>query len=318
MISDLLRSKLVLGKSSASGFYSLKCPICNDYQERLGIKFDNHHIIFNCFNCQFKSVFDENSKFMDKKFKEMLKGLGISLDEVQRLLDKQLVLKKEPDIITLDNIQKVNLFTPEVTLPLSCVKLSNDNFPMINRYLKSRKLCYNDYPFYGSTERKYSNRLIIPFYRYSKIIYWQARSIFNEKPRYLNCSNSKEAVLFNIEQLYIKSEDPLFITEGVFDALHVNGVSIIGSVLNKAKIELLKQSKRDLIFVVDHDRNGFLLAEKVLDLNLGKLSFLPKGHDINSSIIQYGKLWTYYQLVQNIPKSLVQQRLMLNSFKTNL
>jgi DNA primase len=78
--------------------------------------------------------------------------------------------------------------------------------------------------------------------------------------------------------------------------------SIIGSKLTEAKIEILKKSKRDIIFIIDKDKNGKLLAEKVL-ANGWKITFTPEGsEDVNDSVKKFGRCWTIYQLFKNIPQ----------------
>jgi Zn ribbon nucleic-acid-binding protein len=321
-VINLIQSRVHLGKLSATGFYPLKCPVCSDYQERMGIKLEGDTIGVNCFNCGFGARYSENDTKINKKFKEFLIALNIPVEEIENASNLKFFAPKEPDIISLETINKINLFTAPVQLPKQCKRISDDNYPLLNAYLKSRNLSNADYPFYGSDDKFFSNRVIIPFYRSGQLIYWQARSIIkDEKRRYINSDTSKEAVLFNFDQLYAKSDKKLFVTEGVIDALHVNGVSIIGSKLNEAKIELLKQSRRELIFVIDHNKNGFNLAESVIKYNLGKITTpgsntSNKEFDIDESIKTYGKLWTIYRLVQNIPKSDFQRNLFLNNFKT--
>ena len=89
----------------------------------------------------------------------------------------------------------------------------------------------------------------------------------------------------------------------------VDGISIIGSKLNEAKITLLKQSRRKLIFVIDKDKNGKLLANQILEHKLGDLTILNE--DINKSIIQYGKLFTSYKLAKNTVKSELEKKLLI-------
>jgi hypothetical protein len=322
-ISDLIHGRVMLGKLSATGFYSVKCPICNDYQSRMGIKFEGETIGVNCFNCGFGARYAESDNRINKKFKQLLVAFNIPFDEVERADSLLFFRKKEPEVITLASINKVSLFTPDVRLPDKSKLITDENYPLLNQYIKSRNLTNKSYTFFGSDDKFYTNRVIIPFYRYGKLIYWQARSIFKEeKRRYINCDTPKEAIIFNIEQLHNKSDERLFVTEGVIDAIHVNGVSIIGSKLNEAKIELLKQSRRELVFVIDHNKNGYHLAETVLQYGLGKITSPSsalngnKSMDIDETIRVYGKLWACYQLVQNIPKTDFQQKLFLNNFKT--
>lgn len=310
MISDLLKKYIYSPRLASTGFHQLKCPVCSDYKDRLGIKFDYPLIIANCFNCGFSLVQDE-TKPLSKKFKSFAKDLGASEHELEQ--EQGLTFfanKEESNVITLEQLKQINLHTPEIELPPSCTRVTENNFPLLNNYLKNRQITLNDYSFYGSSDKKYEHRLIIPFYKGGKLIYWQARTVINDKMRYLNPSVSKEAVIFNSDLLY-RGTEKLFVCEGVFDAILVNGISIIGSKLNEAKIQLLQQSRRELIFVIDGDKNGFNLGEKVLQLKLGKVTTLAKGHDVNSHVQTYGRLFTYYKLIKNIAKNNLQENLIL-------
>ena len=151
-----------------------------------------------------------------------------------------------------------------------------------------------------SLDPNFLRRVIIPFWKDEKIIYWQARTIDRIKQRYLNCIISKEAVLYGYSELYRWSSAPLFVAEGVFDAMQVNGVSILGSVINQTKLQLLNKSKRRLVFVIDRDENGHKLGKFALDNNW-EITFVDiNADDINDSINKFGKLFTIYSLMKNI------------------
>lgn len=316
-IAELIHQHVSLGKVSSTGFHQLKCPICHDYKSRMGIKFSNENIGANCFNCGFSTRHKEHQR-VSKKFKKLLLALGIDEDEIKKISAQGFFNPQEPEVISSASLIKINLFTSETKLPMLSVRITKDNFPDINEYLAERKIDLEDYPFYASVDKKYKDRVIIPFYKHGGLIYWQARSITGSKLRYLNCEMSKEAVMFNMDELYKKSSNPLYITEGVFDAIGVHGVAVIGSKLNPAKIELLRQSRRDLVFVIDSDNNGVQLCESVLQYNLGSITRLSKGLDVNKSVMNYGRFWTFYQLVQNTCRTDFEKKLMLNNLKAGL
>jgi DNA primase len=167
--------------------------------------------------------------------------------------------------------------------------------------LLSRKIDLKKYQFYFSLEQRFINRIIIPFYRNQKLIFWQARSIIkNDKNRFDNAPVSREAVLFNFDQLKSYTTTPLFITEGVFDAMMLDGVALLSSTLNPAKEKLLSESKRRLVFVIDKDKNGGELAKRVLDRGW-EIVFSPDGtDDVNHSVQRFGLSWTIYEMMRSI------------------
>ena len=318
-LESLIRDKIFLGPISNTGYYQLKCPCCNDYKVRAGFKFDGNSVHYSCFNCGLKPVYFENSGEISKKMREVLIAFNISNDEIDRIVNVAFFNKAENGgTITLESLTKSRgTGTPETKLPSKSKRLGTTSSHLdlqhdIEEYLKSRFIDPHSYPFYYSENPFYDRRVIIPFYRNKKIIYWQARSIDSDvEPRYLNCEMPKTAVLFNFDQLQSWSDLPLFVCEGVFDALPLNGIATLGSALNDEKIELLSKTKRRLIFVIDRDANGKMVGEVAIKHNWD-ITFAPENHDVNKSIKTYGKLWTIYELMKKIPSDKINAQLQLN------
>lgn len=316
-LEDLIREHVFLGNISNTGFYQFKCPCCHDYKVRAGLKFEGGVVQYNCFNCGRKPAYTENSGVISKKMRECLLALGIPDQEINNTVNVAFFNKDASDQnITLDKITKKSIVVPTISLPSNSFRLnSTDEFKdeqeAINKYLRGRMIDPNSYPFYFSSDDYFKNRVIIPFYKNKKVIYWQARSIDDIGERYLNCTISKNAVFFNYDKLFSWSELPLFIVEGVFDALSVDGVGTLGSAINEEKIEILNSSTRRKIVVVDRDSNGKKVGELAL-ANNWEITFAPEGCDINKSIITYGRLWTIYELMNNIPKTQFEAQTKIN------
>jgi hypothetical protein len=326
-IEDLIRSKISFNyKKANTGFEPVICAVCNDYKPRGGFKFDGNIIGFNCFNCGTDGVFEEGSTHMSKKFRKILNAFQIPDDEIDKILAENFIkngglnLKinsknEEKEIITLDqlnNKSRLTFFTPEVKLPKNSIKINktnpqNDLEKNVVNYLLKRKVLNTNHDFYISLENEFKNRVIIPFLRQGKIIYWQARSINDDvKQRYLNCPSNKTAILYNYDELIRYSDLPLFVTEGVFDAIPINGVALIGSTINEVKKELLNKVKRRIIFVIQRDKNGASLAYEALKNNW-EISFPPEGfNDVNKAVIETGISWTVNMIMKNIPKNKIE------------
>src|SRR5271167_3055361 len=118
--------------------------------------------------------------------------------------------------------------------------------------------------------------------------------------------------MFNFDKLSSYSDAPLFICEGVFDAMMVDGVAILGSKLNDAKVELLSKSSRRLVFVIDKDSNGKHLAEDVLRRGW-EIAFTPEGtEDLNQSVRRFGLSYTIYELMKSVTKDSDRSRFLIN------
>lgn len=296
-----------------------KCQLCGDYKERAGFKFEDGNVIYNCWNCSTSSTYEENSGRMSKNFRRILRAYGFDDSEINTAVHTPFFNKKEhePSTITLAKLSAVNTHTPEIKLPDKTFPLGHHEFldyqQKLVDYLVNRNVDFSKYNFFFSLEERFKNRVIIPFYRNGKLIYWQARTIDPaEKKRYDNAPVSREAVIFNHDLINRYSRLPLFVTEGVFDAMMLDGVSILGSKLGPAKTELLARSNRKLIFIIDKDKNGKSFADDVLDLGYD-IAFAPNGaEDINASVQRFGLSWTIYEIMRSIPRDRDAANLAIN------
>jgi hypothetical protein len=264
-------------------------------------------------------VYEEFSGKMSKKMRGILNDFGIDDTEIASVVNTAFFIeKKDEDKITLANLTKINTSTPTVKLPEHSKRLvvSDEDIdyqiPLV-KYLDDRKVDLNNYHFYYSMEERFIDRVIIPFYRNGKLIYWQARTIHDHvKKRYDNAPVSRDAVLFNFDKLNAYSSEPLFVTEGVFDAMMFDGVAMCGSKLTPAKTELLHKSNRKLIFVIDKDSNGKHLADSVMREGW-QIVFVPDGaSDLNNSVVRFGKTWTAYNLIKSISSDADSMQLNIN------
>lgn len=307
-LEDVILESIPYLKSTNTGWYVCRCPICSDYKERGGFKFDSGKVGYSCFNCGRKANYEEFSGDITRNMRNVLHAFNISDSIINAVIGSGFFFKKnESEKITLDSMQRINTSTPPVGLPIDSFLLGSTNDHLdqqqkIVEYLLERHVDLDQYSFYFSTSARMKNRVIIPFYRSGQIIYWQARSIdVNEKKRYDNSAVSREAVMFNMDELFIHRPTPLLVFEGVFDAMMYNGIATLGSTFSDAKLELLFKSNRRLIFVIDKDKNGAHLARSVLKAGW-EITFPPDGaKDVNIAIQRFGKIWTAAQLVKNIP-----------------
>ena len=294
----------------STGWMVGKCQLCNDYKERAGFKFEGGEVVYNCWNCSKGGRYEEFSGKMSGNFRRILAAYGFEDSEVSSVVNSAFFKKPDAEekTITLAKLTKVNTSTPTIKLPANSFPLGHPEHieyqqKLVN-YLVQRRIDLNKYPFFFSMDDRFKNRIIIPFYRHGNLIYWQARSIDpSEKKRYDNAPVGRDAVMFNIDKLNGFDRTPLFITEGVFDAMVIDGVSILGSKLNDSKTELLKKSQRRLVFVIDKDKNGEHLAKDILDKGW-EIAFAPSGaEDLNQSVQRFGLIWTLRELMKSIPNS---------------
>jgi hypothetical protein len=258
----------------------------------------------SCFNCHSKFKYEEGTGKFSGSTKHILDAFGISEQDLQAITATLFFNKgeKSDKEITLEGLKKVSLHTPEVHFPSRTMPLGADGYddlqePLIT-YLMGRGM--DPLKYYFSLDPQHLRRVLIPFWRDKKLIYWQSRAIDQDaKPRYRNCTASKDAVIYGYDRLFTYSEDPLFVTEGSFDADSCDGIAILGSSLNSAKIEVLHKTRRRIIFVIDRDSNGGDLGDEVLKQGW-ELTFVdPRAADVNDSVQKFGHLYTMYSLIRN-------------------
>lgn len=118
----------------------------------------------------------------------------------------------------------------------------------------------NQGPFYYALEGPYKNRLIIPYFHDERVIFFQARALYDDQqPKYLNFRGVKSSSIlypFNYE-----SEEPLYICEGVFDALSLkalgyNATTTISCHVSKEQINQLKFYRGPIVVAYDNDEAG--------------------------------------------------------------
>lgn len=321
---ELIQEKINPGPENARGWHPVKCACCNDYQERGGFTHDGIYTSFYDWNCGEKFKYEEGSGKFSRSARQILHDFGITRDDLASIsssvfFNKNLTLEKEKEEneITLKAVTAVKLFTPEVafpdrTLPLGCDGHDESQAPLIE-YLIGRQIDPIKFNIHFSLNPRYLRRVIIPFERDGKLIFWQARSIDSDvKPRYLNCVVSRDAVLYGYDELTTWSTKPLFVTEGVFDAMSIGGICLLGSKLNAAKIEILKKTKRRIIFVIDRDKTGDSLGQTVID-NDWEFTFVDENaSDINDSVCKFGLPFTVYSLLKNVTKNLNREQAKLS------
>ena len=307
-------------RSIQTGWIVGKCPCCSDYKERAGFKFEDGQVIYNCWNCHKASRYEEYSGKMTRNFRQILLAFDIDEDEISSAVNSAFfVSKPESSVISLANIKKIDTSTPETKFPNKTFPLGHDGFiptqEKIVDYLAGRGISLEKYNFFFSLEEKMLNRVIIPFHRNGKLIYWQARSLNkDDKKRYENSPVRREAIMFNMDLLQSFDKKPLFVMEGVFDAMLVDGIALLGSVINAAKLELLQKARRRLIFIIDKDANGKSLATDVLK-NGWEIAFTPDGTtDLSDSVERFGLSWTMYELMKSIPKDSDRAQLQIKMF----
>jgi hypothetical protein len=198
------------------------------------------------------------------------------------------------------NIEPAEVHLLPFFIPLTDDK-NNEWCQYAIEYLRDeRGIDWKTHPFmvtskanHPDNERWYG-RLIIPIFKDKKLIFYQGRDLTDlHIKKYLNPSFPKDNVLSGFDQLFAHTNDPLYITEGWFDAYHINGVAVFGNKMTSSQIKWLNQSHRPKVVIPDRFGDGYLLAEQALSLGWGvSTPDIGSMKDVNAAIVKYGQLYT--------------------------
>jgi len=145
-----------------------------------------------------------------------------------------------------------------------------DNFEEIESHPLTDSRMLNGFRFMLAKDGKYKGRLIIPFINSrNKLFYFQGRALNGERPKYLNCKDLKSSQVlypFNYD-----SQEPLYITEGVFDCLSLQAVGLnatttLSCFTSREQMLQLSQYQGSLVCAFDSDDAGMQGRYKFLKL----------------------------------------------------
>jgi hypothetical protein len=289
--------------------------VCHDHGrkgKRGGFKFDEG-LSYHCFNCDHIAVFQYNQRQpLSDDFIVLMDSFGIPADEYKQLEFKILENNTRTESLVVNtekrlDIEPTVLEMPEFFIPLNDVPDDNVWKQLACEYLKTeRGVDHTVYPFHISLDEskfneKWLGRLIIPVYnRRNELIFYQGRSMIDHQKKYLSPTDDKTKVMYGYDQIYNSSNDmPLYVVEGFFDALMVNGCATYGNKLSPEMIEHLKRSKRRKVIVPDMYGDGDKMARQALkqgwELSIPEI---PGCKDLNEAVLKYGKLYVIKALIE--------------------
>lgn len=312
MIEDVVRQYLpIKRKMTPSGWESFNCVACHhnghkpDTRSRGGIKFSPNGYSYHCFNCGFKTRW-ENGSYLGKNNVEFMKYLGVpdnvigrcKIDAMGHSHDEndEDDAPEEPRIYNLPKSAK----SFSSLIEQNC---TNRKFLRVLEYVGTRNIKLLDwYDFYWADEKEndMSNRFIIPVYSNGNIVGYNARSIGKSKVKYLAQVN--KSIVFNSELLY-NNRKYCTIVEGPLDAISISGTATMSNDPTDGQIQQYNSSKQLKVVVPDNDKAGRNMIEIAID-NGWYVSF-PKWdvNDCAEAVEKYGRTSTLIHIFDNIEKS---------------
>lgn len=308
-------------KLTQSGWHSFNAVCCHhrghktDRRGRGGLRKENENWTYHCFNCNFKCSF-VLGKPLSRNTRQFLTYCSVDKDQIEKLNLESLKHKDLVDYITVKKIKKKIAFK-EAKLPddSELIDVNNIKHKKYVDYLLSRKIKIEDYPFLCTVNgmARNANRIIIPYTYNNKIVGYTSRYLDNKIPKYIN--EQQPGYVFGMD-LQKPEYEVCIITEGIFDALSINGCALLHNDINEQQVDTLKSLStnyitKKFIFVPDQDKSGLSLCEKMLDL--GFFVSIPDWEigikDVNDSVVKYGKLPTLLSILQSATNSKIKVEL---------
>ncbi len=303
-------------KKTPSGWISFNAPCCQhngqsvDTRQRGGIIQEGENISYHCFNCGFKASW-QPGRNISYKFRNLLTWLNAPDDVINKLALQ--VMQENEGIQIKKNIVELPKFDT-VDLPDNSIKIADiDDFDShslaVLEYIASRSLSIYDTDYYWSSSLGYRDRLIVPFYFQREIVGWTARTIIpNKTPKYL--SEQQPGFVFNLDEQHPKKVF-VIVCEGPLDAIHIDGVALLGSEIKDQQAMLINRLNKDVIVVPDRDEAGSKLVEEAIDLGWG-VSMPDWGegiNDIGEAVNKHGRLYALHKIVSAVESSPLKIRL---------
>jgi hypothetical protein len=258
-------------------------------------------------------MYDDAESFLSTGMVKVLNAFGVPENTIKQLQFESFKKRKKAAPSGSTTVPRVgNDTTQHLILPKTFYRLIQDEDDIWSKiaqeYLLSRSIDIDDYKFYLSKgtnkqDRKWDKRLIIPIYRNNQLVFFQGRDLTDTlDPKYLSTESvSKGSILYGFDRLFTDVDQPLFVVEGFFDAIHIEGVAVFGNEMTQQQILYLNSSPRKKVVIPDRTGDGGLLAMQ--GLNQGwSVSVLPFNEckDVNDAIVRYGKLFVIKTLIDNI------------------
>ena len=261
---DILAQHLGHYKTMAGNNHYFECPSCRHHNHKLTLNIEKS--VFNCWHCGIKG----------KSFLYLLKLAGVSnLNQYKKIFNEETKINIED----IDNIfGKEVIKEKKLALPKGYENLFRNIektfYKPAVEYLLKRGLKKEDILKYDIHYSVSDQRVLFPSYdKDHNLNYYVARSIQPfESYKYKNAMASKREVIFN-EHL-IEWDKPLYIVEGIFDAIlsRKNAVPILGSNVGKGSLlfKRLLQNNTEVIIALDADakKKMFKMINELVKYNI--------------------------------------------------
>jgi len=300
-------------KQTHSGWHSFNAICCShqghrpDTRGRGGLKFDGQtNWVMHCFNCNFSCSF-VLGKPIGIKTRKFLSWCGYDEQQIQRWNLESLQHKDILDLAIKEKSNEIIKFKSKQLPPGELLDTTDPRHKFYVEYLNRRCIDINNYSFTVTPDDKGRNqhRVIIPYTHRNKIVGYTSRFLDNKIPKYIN--EQQPGYVFNIDKQQT-DWSVCILTEGIFDALCIDGVALMHNDISMEQSQLLARLNKRIIFVPDRDESGLKLIDRALEFGYSvSLPLWENGiKDVNDAVVKYGKLPTLLSILENATTSKIK------------
>lgn len=297
----LLDNLPIRTNTTPSGWKTFDCPMCSDTRKRAGIILGGSKISFHCFNCAYTTGWSP-SPHLGRKYRDLADRLGANSKTIH---DVQITLMQNSELLEDNDVTEyVYNFKAFETIELPEGTQMIESLPdgnALKEYARDRGIL-GLYPLLHINDVPNRKRVVVPFTYNSELIGWTARHINppnKETPKYLH--NMPSGYVFNIDAFANNDREIIIVTEGVFDAIMIDGVAVQGNHVTPEQAHLIDKLDKRVIVCPDKDEAGVELVDQALLLGW-EVSFPdwhPDCNDAADAVVRYGRLATINSIVKN-------------------
>jgi len=290
-------------KQSNSGWVSFNGPCCIhngesvDRRQRGGFKGSIEGWSYHCFNCNFTASFilGRNLSIKARKF---LSWLNVPAEEIDRIQLESLRHRSIEGMIddrqrTADAILGIHFEERD----MGGVEFVTPEHTDIWNYLRRRQAPI-DYPYMISSTKGARTGVIIPFTYNNTLVGSTVRFLDDRKPVWINYFQPGYVFGTDLQQ---QDWQYVIVTEGIFDALSIDGLALMHNTVSDAQARLIRNIGKEIIVVPDQDIAGMELVDRAVELNWAvSIPDWPDGiKDVNDAVIKLGKIATLITILQS-------------------
>ena len=297
----LLDNLPVRTNTTPSGWRTFDCPMCSVTRKRAGIIQGGPKISYHCFNCSYTTGWSPNPH-LGRKYRELAERMGADSREIH---DVQITLMQNSDLLqdteTNEYVYNFKAFDtielPEEVEMIDALPDGNE----LKEYARSRGIL-GLYPLLHINDLSNRKRIVVPFTYNSELVGWTARHINppdKQTPKYLH--NMPSGYVFNIDAFANNDREIVIITEGVFDAIMIDGIAVQGNNVTPEQAHLIDKLGKRVIVCPDRDEAGVELIDQAVALGW-EVSFPEWHHDCKDAadaVLRYGRLATINSIIKN-------------------